>query len=192
LIPVVLAGVSGGLTGGLMAKCFGDYARLTIIAAIVLLLGSALSAACCAVDVCGLTGLIISVSVNSFGNGIICTSTMVGILANADEKDQAIATACSYLFRALGSIIGITVVSATVQQSLRSRLIEQLSSRGDAEEIAKRIQMSLDAVKLLDPETRELVRTSYRMAVRDGMVVMTALGAMTMVAAIFGRGKRLV
>ena len=59
------------------------------------------------------------------GAGI--TSTLVALIANAGPDDQAIATAVSYLFRSLGSVVGLSVGTTLTQDVLRQSLRKRLS-----------------------------------------------------------------
>ncbi|KAI6709798.1 major facilitator superfamily transporter, partial [Diplocarpon mali] len=75
---------------------------------------------------------------------------------NASAQDQAIATACSYLFRSLGSVVGISVAATVLQQSLRTRLIETLDSGEEADRIVEGVKKSLEFIKELEPAVRTL------------------------------------
>lgn len=86
------------------------------------------------------------------GSGI--TTTLIAIIANARQEDQAVATAgrrhltlfpenylkrffpVSYLFRSLGSVVGLSVGSTLVQATLRYLLRLRLSG-DDAQEVSK-------------------------------------------------------
>jgi hypothetical protein len=90
----------------------------------------------------------------SLGNGGGITSTLIALIANAGAADQAIATAgmlsaccqipgrrptdallVSYLFRSLGSVVGVSVGSSLVQDTLRQKLRQRLS-HGDVDEVS--------------------------------------------------------
>ena len=76
------------------------------------------------------------------GSGM--TTSLISLIANAGQTDQAIATAgnqslsylmfnlteiyaVSYLFRSLGSVIGLSIASTLIQDTLRSTLYKRLS-----------------------------------------------------------------
>ena len=68
------------------------------------------------------------------GSGI--TSTLIALIANAGPEDQAIATAVSYLFRSLGSVVGLSVGTSITQDVLRHSLRKRLSGAGaDVDEV---------------------------------------------------------
>lgn len=83
------------------------------------------------------------------GAGI--TTTLIALIANAGPADQAIATAgqpfyytsqyqsdrysvVSYLFRSLGSVVGLSVGTTLTQATLRKQLHERLSG-ADVDEV---------------------------------------------------------
>lgn len=70
----------------------------------------------------------------------------------------------SYLFRSLGSAIGVSVASAILQIILRTQLAARLGNGDAVWEIEERVRASLDYIKQLDPETAALVRRCYQIA----------------------------
>ena len=105
---------------------------------------------------------------------------MVEPVSNTSSADQAVATAVSYLFRSLGSVVGLSLAASVVQQSLRFHLRENLNSGSEADEIVRRVLESLDYVKTLEPWLQDLVRNSYEKALRAGfaMNILIVSGAM--------------
>lgn len=88
-------------------------------------------------------------------------------------------TACSYLFRTTGSVIGLSTASTLVQQSLRLNLRSALHDNADIEKIVSGVRQSLDYIKQLEPLTRDIVRRAYGNAVDlafGGMVFIAVLG----------------
>ena len=110
-----------------------------------------------------------------FGNGIGVTTTLISIIANAAPEDQAVATACSYLFRSLGSVVGLSISATVVQQSLRDQLRDKLSSGRDADEVVRKVRESLDIIKTLEPSVAEIVIKCYGVATRYGFILMTGI-----------------
>ena len=111
------------------------------------------------------------------------TSSLIGLIANAAQDDQAIVTACSYLFRSLGSVVGISLSATVIQQSLRQQLRERLGSGDDAGHITDGVRQSLKFLETLDPITRDIVRKCYRHATTGGFVFIIGI---TMFAALSG------
>lgn len=109
--------------------------------------------------------IILGMVIAAFGNGTGVTTTLIGLIANASHDDQAIATACSYLFRSLGTTFGITMSATAANQALRSNLANELPKLGlperKAAEIADQVRQNLDYLKHLDPDVRKLVADCY-------------------------------
>ena len=175
LLPPILAGVSGSLFGGLLMQRTGRYYWLTV-AAYTLLFSGVLVVMLCADFLTNSTyGIVVGLIVSSFGNGIGVTSSLIGLISNAAQADQAVATACSYLFRTLGSVVGLALSATVVQQSLRTRLQDQLNSGEDAEEVAQRVRQSLDYIRTLPPDVRHVVQEAYSHATGDGFALMLGI-----------------
>ncbi len=74
------------------------------------------------------------------GSGL--TTTLVALIANAGPEDQAVATAVSYLFRSLGSVVGLSVSTTITQNVLRQSLRKRLTG-GDIDEVRTPLFTSL-------------------------------------------------
>lgn len=182
LLPGIVAGVSGSLFGGILMQKTGKYYWLTVCAYSALTLGMVpilLSTGLLGNNTCGISvGLVIC----GFSNGVGVTTSLIALIANASPADQAIATACSYLFRSLGSVIGLSLTATVVQQSLRTQLRERLQSDSDAEETVKRVRESLDYIKTLGPEKREIIRHCYGQATRGAFGLVIGMTAFAMLS----------
>ena len=170
LLPNVFAAVLGSLSGGLLMQRTGKYYWLTVLGYSILTLGTLLIILCTGLVVNNTYGISVGLVLGGFCTGMGTTTTLIGLIANAAPEDQAIATACSYLFRSLGSVVILSLTASVVQQTLRDQILERLTSRKDAEEIMKRVRESLDYVKTLDPAVREAVRQCYASSTRNGFV----------------------
>ncbi len=69
--------------------------------------------------------------------GSILTITLVALIASVDPKDMAAATGVTYLFRATGSVLGISLSSAILQNSLQKNWRRRLSQRRSSSSSAK-------------------------------------------------------
>lgn len=65
-------------------------------------------------------------------------------------------------------MVGLSLSATVVQQSLRTQLRAQLSYGGEADRIAQKVRESLEYIKTLEPETRDIVRGCYEIATRNG------------------------
>ncbi|KAL8626303.1 hypothetical protein Q9189_008004 [Teloschistes chrysophthalmus] len=175
LLPGVVAGVSGSLFGGLVMKRTGKYYWLTLGAFTFLALGMLPIVLCSGLATNNTYGISVGLVVGGFSNGVGVTTSLISLIANAAQEDQAIATACSYLFRSLGSVVGVSLTAAVVQQSLRKQLQKRLSSSDEAATIVSKVRESLDYLNMLDPATREIVRQCYGHATTAGFGLMMTL-----------------
>ncbi|KAF7430237.1 hypothetical protein PC9H_005939 [Pleurotus ostreatus] len=173
--------VTGSLGGGLIMQATGKYYYLTLGAYVALFGGGLL--------ITLVTGLITtSFAGLAIGSGV--TTSLIALIANAGPKDQAIATAVSYLFRSLGSVVGLSVGSSLVQGTLRTALRKKLDGT-DIEELIRRVRESLTYVDTLDPGTQAAVRSSYAQAVHVTLLFTTSMGALAAISAIFIKEKPL-
>ncbi|KAK6437056.1 hypothetical protein LTR95_006754 [Oleoguttula sp. CCFEE 5521] len=183
LIPSIIAGVSGSLFAGFYMQRTGRYYWLTIIAYTTLVLGMTVITL---VAPAGLNAnvvvfIIIGLCMCGFSNGVGVTSTLIGLIANASKEDQAVATACSYLFRSLGSVFGVAISATVANQELRKYLAAELPehhiSEHRAVEIADRVRQSLEYLRQLKPEIRDVVREGYSASIDAAFVVQIGLVA---------------
>jgi predicted MFS family arabinose efflux permease len=126
-----------------------------------------------------------------FSTGIGGTSTLVALISNAQPEDQATAIGCMYLFRSLGSTIGISLSAAVIQESLKEYLRQGLPAYLDVEDIVKHVLRNLEFVKTLPVSTREIVAGCYEKATRWGFVGDAVLVTGALVAAAMVRERRL-
>lgn len=135
IVPAITGGVCGSLFGGLVMQKTGKYKTLTVCAYGLVALGSI--PVFIFTGVMGMSTFFISVGLIAmgFGNGVGVTSTLIAVIATARSEEQAVATAVSYLFRALGMVTGVSVSSMLVQGSLRRELSRTLGGT-DAEEVS--------------------------------------------------------
>ena len=190
LIPAMVCSVIGSLFAGRVMQWTGKYYWLTIMSNCISLLGTVV------VFVSGghfysSWGLIGGLCFMSFGLGSSITTTLINVIANADPADQAIATACTYLFRSLGSVVGVSLGSTAVQQSLRTQLTATLGSGRKAEEIVERVRQSLDYIQELDPEMRKLVTLCYQKASTAAFGLSTGFVCLALLSSFFMREKKL-
>ncbi|KAL9630555.1 MAG: hypothetical protein Q9164_006353 [Protoblastenia rupestris] len=191
LLPAIAASVTGSLSGGLIMQKTGKYYWLTVCAYSTSALAVIPIILCTGLVVNNTYGISTGLVFSGFGTGIGVTTSLIGLIANASPEDQAIATACSYLFRSLGSVVGLSIAATVVQQSLRIQLENQLNSEGDAESLVKHIRESLGYVKSLSPEVQVIVRQCYGSAIRYGFVVMLSLACCAAISSWFIREKKL-
>ena len=191
LLPAILAGVSGSLLGGYAMKKTGKYYWLTVASYTTLVIGIVIIFLFAGTIINSTWGISVGMFLSGLGNGIGVTTSLIALISNAAPEDLAVTTACSYLFRSLGSVIGISLSSTVVQQLLRNYLIRDLGSGKEADEIVQRVRKSLDYIRMLDPEVRDAVRRCYGDAVRGAFALMIGIASFAMVSSFFIKEKRL-
>jgi predicted MFS family arabinose efflux permease len=180
LLPGIICGVTGSLSGGFIMQKTGRYYWLTVagytlltLAGIPILLSTGLATH-------STIGVFVGLGMGGLGNGSGVTTSLIALISNAAPVDQAIVTACSYLFRSLGSAIGLSVQSALFQASLRKNLEARLSDNADAAEIARKVRESLGNIRDLSPALQVKVRAAYQDSITNvlALVLVIVSGAM--------------
>ncbi|CAG8898069.1 unnamed protein product [Penicillium egyptiacum] len=191
LLPSILSGVFGSVFAGVLMKWNGKYYWLTVAAYAFLTTGVfciyLFSGGVVASTVPMICGMVIS----AFGNGIGVTTTLIGLISNATYEDQAVVTACSYLFRSLGSVIGLSLSSTVVQQVLRNRLKSGLRDSKNIDQIVEGVRQSLDFIKTLDPATARIVRDSYGWSTNKGFAFLVCVVFFALLSSCFIRESKL-
>ncbi|KAJ5602106.1 hypothetical protein N7510_011640 [Penicillium lagena] len=191
LLPSILAGVTGSLFAGFVMKWSGKYYWLTVAAYTSLTTGCFCVCLFSGAAVESTVMMIMGMVMAAFGNGIGVTSTLIGLISNATHEDQAVVTACSYLFRSLGSVIGLSLSSTVVQQLLRARLRSELHSSKDIDQIVDGVRESLDFIKKLDPEVARIVRNCYGWSTNKGFGFMVVVVFFALFSSFFIRESKL-
>lgn len=101
------------------------------------------------------------------------------------------AVACSYLFRSLGTTLGISISTATLQQMLRVSLAKELGGADRAREIEEQVRLSLDYIRRLDPDVAVIVRKCYAVATQWAFVPVAAFAILSILSSLFIREKKL-
>lgn len=178
------------------------YASLTLGLGVIFLFSGAVTNS--------LVPLILGTVACAFGNGIGVTTTLISLseyyhfphfaacllmydvlVSNAAQEDQAVVTACSYLFRSLGSVIGLSLSSTVVQQVLRTRLRDALRDSKDVDKIVDGVRQSLDFIKTLDPVVARTVRDCYGWATNKGFAFLIGVVFFAFVSSLFIRERNL-
>ncbi|PPQ81566.1 hypothetical protein CVT25_013409 [Psilocybe cyanescens] len=204
LIGAVVGGVTGSLTGGLIMQSTGKFYTLTVLSSFALFIGTIAVCLTTGLVVASTVGIVIGLVITSIGNGSGITTSLISLIANAGQEDQAIATAVSYLFRSLGSVVGLSVGSTIAQGTLRSALRRRLSGAGiDVDEVwhlriptryfklTMNVRESLKYIDKLDPVIRVEVRGSYEEAIRATLYFSVALAACGLLSSVFIKEKAL-
>lgn len=191
LIPQIVAGVSGSLFGGFYMRHTGRYYWLTVTCYATLVAGLAVILACSGLLLHSVPGTVAGALVCGFSNGIGVTASLIGLISNAQRDDQAIATACSYLFRSLGSTTGVSLSATLFNSTLRTSLARALGSGDAAARIQQAVRRSLESIRELAPDVQTTVRRSYAVGTTNVIILEMGLAAGAAVSAWAIREKAL-
>ncbi|KAK1703807.1 major facilitator superfamily transporter [Colletotrichum lupini] len=180
-------GASATLAGAALRK--GRYYTLTVLAYGLMVVAVAPTVA--ALYLRSSAGVVGGMALLALGGGAGITTTLVALLANAASRDSAVVVACSYLFRSLGSSIGISVCSSVLQQVLRTQLAARLRDGDEARRVEERVRESLDYIRELPPAVAGEVRASYQVATLGAMVPVAALLVLAFLSTFFIKEKAL-
>ena len=165
LIPSISCGVIGSLTGGIYIRKTGRFYWPTVIAYAFLTLGMTGVFLFSGIIMNSTPAILVFMCVNGLANGVAITTNLIALIANAPREDQAVATACSYLFRSLGSVFGVSISATVANSALRNGLASELPKlglpEGEALDIAEKVRQSLEYLKELSPEVMKVVTECY-------------------------------
>ncbi|PTU20825.1 hypothetical protein P175DRAFT_0557513 [Aspergillus ochraceoroseus IBT 24754] len=191
LLPCIVSSVSGSLFAGFVMKWTGRFYWMTLIAYLCLVFGLTTVFLFSGGVTESLIPMILGTMVSAFTVGVGGTTTLISLISNATPEDQAVVTACSYLFRSLGSVIYISLSSTVVQQLLRWRLRSALHDSKDVDSIVDGVRQSLDFIKTLDPAVARVVRECYGWATNKGFAFLIGVVSFAFVSSIFIRERSL-
>ncbi|KAM0755662.1 MFS general substrate transporter [Meredithblackwellia eburnea MCA 4105] len=106
------------------------------------------------------------------GYGAIITITLVALISAVAPADMAASTGVSYLFRATGSVLGISLSTSILQNTLKRELPKVISGK-HAAKIIERIRTDVSYIRTLEPEIREGARDAYQYAMRWVFIAIT-------------------
>ncbi|TEY65542.1 hypothetical protein BOTCAL_0139g00090 [Botryotinia calthae] len=202
LLPGIGSGIIGGFVGGAILKrreaagffrlAIGSYPLVTTAC-----MGIALGASIFwtgAPVVAVVVVVSISLFIGGLGNGGGLTATLVVVVVVASPEDQAIVTACVYLYRQLGTTIGLAIISLVFRRALAKSLIQRLLNvpelRLDTEEVLKGVGQSLKYLNQLPLEGRIIVEEAYGDACIAVFLMCAALAICAVVSSVFINEER--
>lgn len=191
LIPAIAASVTGSVGGGLIMQKTGKYYWLTFSAYVLMMLGQIATLLFSGVVTKSMTGVVLSLTASGLGGGIAVTTTLIALISNCDPSDQAIVTACSYLFRSLGSAVGVSLAATVVQSRLRHQLAMRLGASPQTDKIVEGVRQSLTYLDKLTPEVRRLVVKCYEESVGAAFAFSCVVVMGAVIATCFMKEKRL-
>ncbi|KAJ5354408.1 uncharacterized protein N7496_012841 [Penicillium cataractarum] len=127
----------------------------------------------------------------NLGQGIVYPGILFTFLSAFDHSDHAVSASTVYLIRSLGTVWGVAVTSAIIQNTLSSGLGEALSGIPDKWKVIDEIRHSVSAIHDLPPEAQLAVRLVYYRGIRLCFAASASFGGVATIAALFTRGKGL-
>ncbi|KUJ22311.1 putative MFS multidrug transporter [Mollisia scopiformis] len=189
LVPESVAIGITGFAVGLIIRLTGRYYLLNAAVSSVFLLSLAITATLSA----STTSWLPFISMFLLGVGYVgqLTTTLLAALAAIDHHHHAVITSASYAFRSTGSTIGIAVANTVLQTRLNDELNRRLGGREGAEEVIRRVQSSIDAIKDLPEEWRIEVVAAYMASLQVVFVVLLGLGVLATICSLLVKEHKL-
>ncbi|KAI3627093.1 hypothetical protein GLX27_001239 [Malassezia furfur] len=119
--------------------------------------------------------------------GSILTITLVALIASVDPKDMAPATGVTYLFRAVGSVLGISLSNTLLQNSLKANL----RYRHVPSEIAEQIRDNVGFLHQLTGKLHKHAVQAYQDSMHAVFVWIALTGFLAFVCLFFIEEKPL-
>ncbi|KAI0182947.1 major facilitator superfamily domain-containing protein [Xylaria flabelliformis] len=188
-LPSTFFVLVGSLGGGFIVKRTGRFYWLTLTGYCLALLG--IVPMVLGVGQKSAISTVIGLSILTFGINITFTTTLIAIIANAAPEDTAVAIACSFLFRSLGTTIGVAVSTASLQQMLRVSLARELGDADHASEIEEKVRQSLDYIRRLDPDMANVVRRCYAIATQWAFIPIAVFAVLSIASSLLIKEKKL-
>ncbi|EEB09515.1 vacuolar membrane amino acid uptake transporter Fnx1 [Schizosaccharomyces japonicus yFS275] len=188
MFPMVLSIPVGSLSAGLYMKRTGTYRGAVIFGFTAMLCtlftfmflfrrGQGVSLKYIGVAL-GMAGL-------SYGTSL--TSTLISIISALPIEYQAISTGVSYLFRATGSVVGISMGQTALQATLTSSLHRSLEDIPDKESLIDAIRRSVTVVPTLPKHIQKIVVHSYVQAFIASFALIAVFGLIGFLSSLFIR-----
>ncbi|KAK2467212.1 hypothetical protein APHAL10511_000761 [Amanita phalloides] len=184
LIVGIVGGLVGALSSGFIIQHTGKFYAITVISYFLVMVGTGMVFLSSGVVTVSTIGIAIGMGVTEIGTCSGITTTLIAWTAHAGPADQASATAVSFLFRSLGSVLGLSAGGTLIQSTLRY-LLQRRLSRDDVQEIVKCVRQSLSCLNKLDPGTKATVVQSYAEAIQVTFLFTAAVATLAMLSSLF-------
>jgi MFS family permease len=184
LLPNSAGQAVGALGASIIMRATGLYFNLNIIAHILTVTGSGLLLVLSLTTPSWCPFIILAITGTGFGAMLVINLTAV--ISSVSREEQALATSASFVFRSVGSTLGVTLSSVVFQNALKSALWKRLYNIHNAEAIITGIRGNFQELKHVDFSIRTQVRDSYMVALKGvfgttfGMSVLAALASFFM------------
>ncbi|KAL4911018.1 hypothetical protein BDW74DRAFT_172472 [Aspergillus multicolor] len=189
LVIPSLATPIGGLLSGIIMSRYGKLAYLMRLGAILMFLGNLLVMLLDFED--SAWKYFVYVIPANLGQGVVYPAILFTVLAAFGHEDHAVSASTVYLIRSLGTVYGVAITSAIVQNELVRSLPGALRGVPHKWKVIDEIRHSVSAIYNLDPEIQLAARHVYYGGIRMAFGVSAGFGAVAVIASLFARGRGL-
>ena len=185
LISLSCGLAAGAVVAGIVTRMTGRYVHINLAAHMILVLAFSLY------TTLGLNSLawhvFIFLAIGGFGFGLTLVINLVALVSAVDQKHAATVTAMAFLFRSVGSTLGIAFVSVAFQNTFRSRLGTDLQTYDVSarEALIKEIVENVSNIEHLPPTTRSIVKVANIKSLHVVFLVMLGFTLAGVVAGAF-------
>ncbi|KAL7929798.1 major facilitator superfamily domain-containing protein [Trichoderma chlorosporum] len=179
----------GGLIAGTVMSRWGKLIPLMRMGLIFMTVGQALVSSWAFADASW--KYVFYIFPSHLGTGIVYPATLFISIASHAHSDHAVSASTTYLVRSLGTVWGVSITSAIVQNTLSVRLPQVLSEVPDKWRIIDEIRHSVEALRTLPPDIQLKARMVYYDGVRLAFVATTLVAAVGVCAAFIANSANL-
>ncbi|CAH0027271.1 unnamed protein product [Clonostachys rhizophaga] len=192
MLPAIVGGVVSSVLTGFWMRHTGQYYWALMLVSVLQITGGIFAYLWSGPAGESTSGLIIAQAVAEFGIGNSVVSGLIALISNGPSTNIAVMTAMYFAFRNLGSVLGVSVVSTVIQQTLRDILTVELQKYDnlDVGKIVDEVRKSLESLQTLDPEIAALVRRSYGQAMNKGFLLILVVSVAAAIPALKIRGGK--
>ncbi|KAL1606772.1 hypothetical protein SLS60_004179 [Paraconiothyrium brasiliense] len=201
-----LATPVGGLIAGIVMSRWGKLIPLVRVGALLLAAGNALVTSLSFHD--RTWKYMVFIFPANLGQGIIYPATLFTTLASFDHSgkpseflpigltsltrpDHAVSASTVYLIRSLGTVWGVAISAAIVQNTLNRRLPDALDDIPHKEEIINSIRHSVTVLRSLPLDIQMKARLIYYDGIRYSFAASTGIATVAIIASLFAYNARL-
>ncbi|KAF2813177.1 MFS general substrate transporter [Mytilinidion resinicola] len=152
-----------GVSSGLIMTSTGRMKELFVSGSLCMLLGSI----CLSSMWDGIPTWLATIFVcpSSIGQGLAFPASSIAVLATSSQEDQAVMTTTLTLWRSLGTVMGVSLSSLVLQNSL-SAYLNDLVTGAHKDEIIWKVRKSVRALLDLDQQHQHQVIDAYSRSLR--------------------------
>ena len=157
-----LGTASAGVGAGLIMKSKGTYYWLSVIVHLFSMIGCGLLTRL-NLSTPGWYSFVILLIIG-LGFGGMLVINLTALTSSVTREEQALGISVSFVFRAVGSTLGVTLTSAVFQNILRQALENRLGNLEDSVQIIALLRSNFSEISKVEPHIRPHVVESYMTA----------------------------